>query len=186
MWMPLKNENMNTFPIPGYTDVSDKNRKYFDFFNKQLGSLPNLYATLAHSDSALEAYWMFHNHSQSLTIPEKEIIGLVVGSINESSYCLETHSMIARLNGFSEEQIYEIKKGSAKFDKRYDAFADLVYSIVTTKGRPDEQQFLRFFEAGYTQESLVDILLCIGDSMITNLLTCSMRVPSDFPTAGRA
>jgi AhpD family alkylhydroperoxidase len=64
---------------------------------------------LAHSGTALEAHPSFHNHLQSLTNLEKEIIGLVVGFINESAYCLETHTMMARLNGLIDKEIEEIK-----------------------------------------------------------------------------
>ena len=171
---------MNTFPLPQYANVSVQNQQYFNFFTQQLGSLPNLYAMLAHSNTGLDAYLRLHNHQQSLTIAEKEIIGLVVSSINQSGYCLETHTMIARLNGFTDSQIGEIKNGSALFNSRYHALAQLVYNISTTKGHPTNQLLHLFFEAGYTRESLVDTFLCIGDNIITNLLTCTMQVPSDF------
>ncbi|KAA2243394.1 carboxymuconolactone decarboxylase family protein [Chitinophaga agrisoli] len=171
---------MKHFQIPGYADVSLQNRQYFDFYKKQLGSLPNLYAMLAHSDTGLDAYLRFHDHKQSLTIPEKEIIGLIVGTVNQSVYCLETHVMIARLNGFTDEEIREVKGGSARFNERYHALAQLVFNIMSTKGHPASTQLEVFFEAGYTNESLVDVMLCIGDNMITNLLSCTMQVPSDF------
>jgi AhpD family alkylhydroperoxidase len=171
---------MNTFQLPKYPEVSPLNQQYFNFFVEHLGSLPNLYAMLAHSDNALDAYLRLHNHQLSLTIPEKEIIALIVSSVNESKYCLETHTMIARLNGFNEEEIMEIKNGSAKFDDRYHALAKLVYSIVITKGHPENKFMQIFFAVGYTKENLTDTFICVGDNVITNLLTCSMQVPSDF------
>jgi AhpD family alkylhydroperoxidase len=170
---------MDTFQIPKYKHVSTLNQYYFSFFHQHLGGVPNLYAMLAHSENALDTYWRLHNHKQSLTIPEKEIIGLIVSSINESGYCLETHIMIAKLNGFTDDMISEIRSGSAHFDSQYHALAQLIYSIVTTRGNPDERLFELFFEAGYTTESLVDAFIAIGDTVIANLLTCSMRVPSD-------
>jgi AhpD family alkylhydroperoxidase len=167
------------FPIPKYEDVSKENQQYFDFFKNQSGSLPNLYAMLAHSGTALNAYWKFHQHPQSLSIIEKEITGIVVASYNESAYCLETHVMIAKLNGLTDDQISEIIDGTALFNNRYDGLVRVVHAIVRSKGRPEESLLSRFFEAGYTTENLVDLFLCIADNTLTNLLTCSLKVPSD-------
>lgn len=170
---------MNTFSIPTKEEVSPLNRKYFDYFNDRLGMVPNLYAMLAYSDTGLESYIQLQSRKQRLSMQEKAIIGLVVGAINESTYCLETHSMIARLNGLTEAQIREVQYGTAGFDPQYDALARLVHSMVINKGKPAEAAIDRFFVAGYTNAHLVDVVLCIGDNMISNMLTRTMDVPSD-------
>ncbi|HEY4196759.1 MAG TPA: hypothetical protein VGM63_14545, partial [Mucilaginibacter sp.] len=83
------------FPIPQYDEVSAVNRKYFNFFEQKLGSIPNLYGMLAHSGGALDAYYQLHEHAQSLNVIERAVFGILVDSLNESVYCLETHKMIA-------------------------------------------------------------------------------------------
>lgn len=175
---------MENFKIPTYNDVSSKNQEYFNFYHEKLGSLPNLYAMLAHSSTGLEAYLRFHTHKQSLSILEKEIIGIIVGAYNKSDYCLETHTMIGKLNGLSEEQIESLKNDGLPFDNKHNALVILVRSLVKTKGRPDQELVTQFFSSGYTKENFVDAVLSVGDNMITNLLSCSMQVPSDFQSFG--
>ena len=40
-----------------------------------------------------------------------------------------------------------------------------------------------FFDAGWTQENLVDAIVVIGDKTVTNYLHGTTRVPVDFPAA---
>jgi hypothetical protein len=42
-----------------------------------------------------------------------------------------------------------------------------------------------FFDAGWTQENLVDVIVVIGDKTVTNYLHGTTQVPVDFPAAPR-
>lgn len=170
---------MITFEIPLKESVQDSSRKYFDYFTHQLGSMPNLYAMLAHSGNALEAYFQLHNREQSLDLMEKEVVALVVASVNASSYCIGTHTMIGSLNGMSRPEIEDLKKGEAPFNEKLDALAKLTWSIVVSRGRPEEELMNNFFSSGYTSEHLVDLILAIGENTIANILCLTMKVPDD-------
>lgn len=172
---------MHTFCIPTKEDVSPLNKKYFDYFNDKLGIMPNLYAVLAYSDTGLDTYVQLQSRKQLLTIEEKEVISLVVGAFNESIYCLQSHVMIAKLNGFSEQQITEIKKGTASFHAKYDTLARLTHSMVLNRCRPEESILDQFFAIGYTNAHLVDVILCIGSNIISNMLTRTMNIQPDPP-----
>jgi hypothetical protein len=41
----------------------------------------------------------------------------------------------------------------------------------------------KFFAAGYTNESLVDVLLIISERTFSNYLNAIVNVPIDFPVA---
>ncbi len=170
---------MHTFSIPTKEDVSPFNKKYFDYFNDKLGIMPNLYAILAYSDTGLDTYMQLQSRKQLLTMEEKEVISLVVAATNESVYCLESHTMIARLNGFNDQQIAEIKSGRASFHIKYDALARITHSMVLNKCKPEETTLDHFFAIGYTEAHLVDVILCIGANMMSNMLTRTMNVQPD-------
>jgi len=172
---------MHTFSIPTKEDVSPLNKKYFDYFNDKLGMMPNLYAILAYSETGLDSYIQLQSRKQLLTVEEKEVISLVVAAMNESVYCLESHTMIARLNGFNEQQIAEIKSGKASFHAKYDALARITHSMVLNKCKPEECTLDYFFTMGYTDVHLLDVILCIGANMISNMLTRTMNVQPDTP-----
>jgi hypothetical protein len=71
--------------------------------------MPNLYAMLAYSEQGLVSYLQLQSRKQLLSKRESVIISLVVGAIHQSDYCMGIQAMIARLNGFDDEQIREVK-----------------------------------------------------------------------------
>lgn len=174
---------MKTFTIPTADTVSPANQAIFAQLKQGLGMVPNLYATLAHSEHALGNYLALQNGKSSLTAKEREVINLVVSQVNACSYCLAAHTVIGGMVGFSPEQIIEIRKGSAPFDGKLDALARLAYSAALHRGHAEPQLIDAFFAAGYSEGQLVDAVMVIGDKIITNYLHALTQVPVDFPAA---
>lgn len=170
---------MQTFNLPTKKNISAGNRQYFDYFNRQLGTVPNFYAMLAHSNNALDIYHNLHAHKLELNRQEREAVSLVVAAVNGSEYCLKSHTMIGKLNGLTDEQIREIRTGSATFNPKLNALVRLVHSIVIYRGSPDTLLLEDFFERGYTVAHLVDTIIAIGDITISNMLCLTLKVPPD-------
>ena len=174
---------MKTFTVPTKDQVSENNKVIFDNLNKAIGMVPNLYATMAYSDNALGNYVTFQSGKTSLRAKEKEAVNLIVSQVNNCIYCLSAHTAIGKMHGFSDEQIIEIRKGSASFDPKLDALVKLAKNITETKGKADSTLVDNFFAAGYTEGSLVDVIMLIGDKTIMNYLHNLTEVPVDFPLA---
>jgi uncharacterized peroxidase-related enzyme len=175
---------MKTFQVPTRDQVSAANQAIFDKLSSALGFVPNLYATIAYSDNALGNYLQLQNGKTSLSKKEKEAINLVVSQVNGCEYCQAAHTVIGKMNGFSAEQILEIRSGSAHFNTRLDALVKLTRAITLTKGRvADEQLLENFYAAGYTNESLVDVIVAVADKIIMNYLHNLTKIPVDFPAA---
>jgi len=174
---------MKNFPVPQKETVSENNQAIFDTLQKNVGFVPNLYATLAYSDYALGNYLTLQNGKSSFNAKEKEIINLVVSEVNNCLYCLSAHTAIAKKQGFSEAETLEIRRAAVSFNSKYDALAKIVKSITANKGRADEQLLDNFYKEGYTQASLVDAIMLIGDKTITNYLYASTEIPVDWPLA---
>lgn len=174
---------MSTFNVPTRNEVSENNQAIFDQLEKGLGFVPNLFATYAHSTTALENYLNFSNAKTSLKAKEKEVVNLAVSQVNECIYCLSAHTAIAKLNGFTENQILELRAGEASFDNKLDALARLARNITENRGRTSEDVLENFFAQGYTKANLVDVISLVGDKTISNYLHSTTQVPVDFPLA---
>lgn len=174
---------MKTFTVPTAATVSPANQAIFANLQKGLGMVPNLYATLAHSEHALGNYLTLQNGKSSLNAKEREVINLVVSQVNECAYCLAAHTALGAMVGFTPEQIIAIRKGGAPFDAKLDALARLVKSSAERRGHADPALLDAFFAAGYTDGQLVDTVMVIGDKIITNYLHALTQVPVDFPAA---
>ncbi|MEM7110490.1 MAG: carboxymuconolactone decarboxylase family protein [Bacteroidota bacterium] len=174
---------MATFSVPTRDEVSENNQAIFDNLQKGLGFVPNLYATYAYSDTALSDYLALQNRRSSLKAKEREVINLVVSQVNECDYCLAAHTALGKMNGFTEEQILEIRSGEASFDAKFDALAKFVKDITVNRSKPSVEVTDNLLAAGYTKENLVDIIVVIGDKIISNFIHGATQIPVDFPAA---
>ncbi|MEN0006864.1 MAG: carboxymuconolactone decarboxylase family protein [Bacteroidota bacterium] len=174
---------MRAFQVPTRDQVSANNQAIFDNLQKKLGFVPNLYAAYAYNDTALEDYLGFQGRKSTLKTKEKEVVNLVVSQINECSYCLAAHTAIGKMNGFTDAQILEIRSGAASFDAKLDALARFTQDITINRSKPSPEALDQLFEAGYNEANLVDIVVAIGDKVISNFIHGATQVPVDFPAA---
>ena len=174
---------MTTINVPTRDDVTAGNQAIFDQLHKKLGFVPNLYATLAHSEHALASYLAFQNAKSSITGKAREVVNLVVSQVNACDYCLAAHTAIGGMVGFSADQILEIRSGRASWDAKLDALARLAHNVTVARGHADPALVEAFFAAGWTKENLVDAIVIVGDKTVTNYLHATTRVPIDFPAA---
>jgi uncharacterized peroxidase-related enzyme len=174
---------MANFNVPTRNEVSSTNQEIFDNLEKAVGFVPNIYATMATSENALKNFLDFANAKSSLNTKAKEVINLAVSELNKCQYCLSAHTAIAGMNGFTPEQIIELRTGQASFDSKLDALAKLSKNIVENRGATSEQVLSAFFAAGWSKENLVDVISQVGEITITNYLHRTTEVPVDFPAA---
>ena len=174
---------MTTFTIPTHDTVSPANQAHFDNLKKGLGMVPNLYATLAHSETALGTYLALQNATSSIQGKAREVVNLVVSQANNCAYCLAAHTVIGGMVGFSPAQILEIRGGRASFDAKLDVLARLVRSMVIERGHADPELVAAFMAAGWTAGNLVDVIVGVGDKTVTNYLHGVTKVTVDFPAA---
>lgn len=171
------------FDVPAREAVSANNQAIFDQLKSALGMVPNLYAAMAYSDTALGNYLALQNGKTSLSRKEKEVINLVVSQVNNCQYCLAAHTMLGKINGLTEAQTIEIRKGAATFDPRLDALVELTKTVAENRGHIDDAVLNKFFGTGYTRGSLIDVIIAIADKVVMNYFHNITQVPIDFPAA---
>lgn len=174
---------MSTFNVPKREEVSENNQAIFDNLEKAIGFVPNLYATYAHSDTALENYLNFSNAKTSLSAKEREVVNLAVSEVNQCIYCLSAHTAIGKMNGFTDGEILELRAGEASFNNKLDALAKLAKNVTENRGKTDETVLENFFNAGYSKGNLIDVISLVGDKTISNYIHSTTQIPVDFPVA---
>jgi uncharacterized peroxidase-related enzyme len=174
---------MTFFKVPTRDEVTPDNQAIFDNLKKMLTFVPNLYATFAHSATALGTYLALQNAKTSLNAKQREVINLVVSQVNDCEYCLAAHTAVGKMVGFTDAQILEIRTGRATFDPKLDALARFVREVAEKRGNVSAASTEAFLEGGYTQGNLVDVIVVIGDKIISNYLHGVTKIPVDFPAA---
>ena len=174
---------MSNFSVPTREQVSENNQAIFDNLQKAVGFVPNIYAAMAHSKNALGSYLQFSGSETSLTKKEKEVVDLAVSQLNGCRYCQSAHTAIGKMNGFTDEQILELRKGTASWDNKTKVLAQTARAIAEKRGKVSESEVEGFYTVGYTKENLVDLIVAIGSITVTNLFHNVTNVAIDFPIA---
>jgi len=174
---------MSKFNVPRKEEVNEANKAIFNQLESGLGFVPNLYASYAHSENALADYLTLSNRKTSLSAKEKEIVNLVVSQVNNCAYCLAAHTAIGKMNGFTDEQILEIREGSISWDEKFDALAKFVKSASENRSKASQESIESFYNVGYSKATLIDTIMLIGDKTISNYLYGNTNIPIDFPLA---
>ncbi len=172
-----------TYTVPTRAEVSAKNQEIFDNLQKGLGFVPNLYAYFAKNESALGDYLTLQNRKGTLRAKEREVVNLVTSQINGCRYCQSAHTALGKMNGFTEAQILEIRSGAAAFDSKLDALAKFTASVVENRGRATVVSKEAFFAAGYDEANMIDVIIVVGDKIISNYLHNLTEFEIDFPVA---
>jgi uncharacterized peroxidase-related enzyme len=176
-------KNKMIFTVPARAEVSAHNQVIFDKLQKGLGFVPNLYAYFAKNETALGDYLTFQNRRSTLNAREREVVNLVTSQINGCRYCQSAHTVLAKMNGFTDEQVIEIRKGGAAFDPKLDALAKFTAAIVENRGKAPEECKVAFFGAGYNEANLIDVVIVAGDKTISNYIHNLTGLEIDFPLA---
>lgn len=167
--------------VPTADQVTPQNQEIFKNLNSALGFVPNLYATFAHSENALGNFLTYANAATSFSKKEKEVIDLAVSNVNNCSYCQAAHTAIAKMNGFTDEQALELRKGAASWDPKLNALSKISRSIAETRGNVGDAAKAEFFTAGYNEENLIDLVVAVGIITTTNIMHNVTGVEVDFP-----
>jgi len=175
---------MSTFNVPTREEVSPQSQEIFDTLKQKLGSVPNLYAYIGHSANALGNYLAFQQGQAKgrFNAKEREAVFLAVSEVNGCRYCQSVHTAVGKMNGFSDEEIIQLRQGTHP-DQKYQTITRLAAAIQRTHGRPDQALVDAFFELGYTQGDLVDLVSLVTDKVFANYLHNMTQIPIDFPEA---
>lgn len=181
----MTTKEKRTYTVPTKAEVSENNQGIFDNLQNGLGFIPNLYAYFAKNETALGDYLALQNRKGTLNSKEREVINLVTSQINGCRYCQSGHTVVGKMIGFTDEQVLEIRKGTATFDSKLDALAKFTSSVVENSGRASEESTETFFEVGYNEANMIDVIIVVGDKIISNYLHNLTGFEIDFPIADK-
>ncbi|MBB3701005.1 carboxymuconolactone decarboxylase family protein [Flammeovirga yaeyamensis] len=174
---------MSQFTVPSIDQVSAQNQEIFGQLKEKLSFVPNIYAYIGKHDTGLGDFLAFGNRKSTLSNREKEIVNLSVSELNGCEYCLSAHTAISKMNGFSEAEIIQIRSGNIQFDDKLKALGTFVKSVAENSGKVDEATKNAFFNAGYNEQDLIDVVLSIAEISVTNYIHNLTKIAVDFPLA---
>ena len=168
-------------------------KKYFKICKEKLGLIPNVLKSYSHNMDKLNAFTNMYNeimlgHS-GLSKLQREMIAVVVSSLNKCFYCQVAHGASTReLSSnpeLSEELImnYNIANITEK-DKLMLQFSEKL-TLYSHKIEDNDRDALR--KAGFSDEDIWDIISVVGFFNMSNRIASGTKmIPNkEYHSAGR-
>ena len=155
-------------PLPEATD------RYFNICREKLGMVPNVLQAHAFDISKLDAFTGLYNElmlsNSGLSKLEREMIAVVVSSINRCFYCLTAHGAAVRqLSGdpiLGEQLVMNYRV--ADLDDRQRAMLDFTVHVTQSSHTIEEEHRQALRDVGFGDRDIWDIINVAAFFNMTN------------------
>jgi len=129
--------------------------------------VPNLLGTMAEAPALLEGYMALSDifGKTALSETERQIILMTNNRLNGCLYCMAAHTSISQMAGVKADVIEALRNNTAINNPKLEALRIFSAVINESRGWPSEEQVAAFIAAGYTQQSVLEVIL--GTSLKT-------------------
>ena len=150
----------------------------------RMGSVPNIFATMARSPAVLEGFLAFNGAlaGGSLSAALREQIALTVAGENHCDYCASAHTFIAKGAGVDAAEA-RLNLGGKATNPKAAAILKFARAVVRSRARlPENASSLNELRnAGVSDGEIVEILAHIGVNLFTNYFNHVADTEIDFP-----
>lgn len=174
-------------------ELSEATRKYFDLCREKLDMVPNVLQSLTFDETKLRAFTDMYNDlmlgDSGISKLEREMIAVVVSSINKCYYCLTAHGAAVReLSGdptLGEKLVMNFRAASLPPEQR--AMLEFAEKITEAPSKLDEADRQRLRDNGYSDRDIYDIANTAAFFNMTNRLASAidMRPNPEYHSAAR-
>lgn len=172
---------INGFELLDTTSAPAASADMLEGVKKAWGFVPNLHRVLAASPAAIEAYATLWGISEktSFTPQERNIAYLAIIYENECTYCMAGHTNLSKMAKVADADIYAIREGRSLDDPKLEALRSFAAKVTRNRGMVSEADVAAFKAAGYTNQSVLDILVLAATKLISNYTNHLADTPND-------
>jgi uncharacterized peroxidase-related enzyme len=172
--------------LPMVDPLPEKTQKYFDVCQDKLGMVPNVLQAYAFDIDKLNAFTAMYNDlmlaDSGLSKLEREMIAVVVSSINKCFYCLTAHGAAVRqLSGdpiLGEMMVMNYR--AADLDPRQKAMLDFAEKVTEASHKIEESDRQALRDVGFSDRDIWDISAVAAFYNMSNRMASAMdQRPND-------
>ena len=179
--------------LPMVDPLPPETQKYFDICDEKLGMVPNVLKAHAFDIAKLNTFTAMYNElmlaESGLSKLEREMIAVVVSSINKCFYCLTAHGAAVRqLSGdpkLGEMLVMNWRVADLPYRQR--AMLSFVEKMTKASAEIAEYDREALRDAGFSERDIWDIANVAGFFNMTNrvALATDMRPNDDYHAQAR-
>jgi len=168
------------------TELSSETKAYFSVCKEKLGLIPNVLAAYSFNEKKLRAFTEMYNDlmlgESALSKLEREMIAVVVSSVNKCFYCLTAHGAAVRsLSGDPKlGEMLVMNYRVAPLDTKQKAMLDFAVMLTESPDAIEEEDRDLLREAGWSDRDIWDIASVVGFFNMSNRVAAAVDMrPND-------
>ena len=170
----MTEDNVTALDLPMVDPLPEGTQKYFDICQEKLGMVPNVLKAHAFDIEKLNAFTALYNNvmlaDSGLSKLEREMIAVVVSSINKCFYCLTAHGAAVReLSGdpvLGEMLVMNYRV--APLDDRQRAMLEFAEKLTKESAATSEADRQALRDVGFSDQDIWDIASVAGFFAMSN------------------
>lgn len=174
-------------------ELSDATKAYFDKCREKLGLVPNVLVAYSFDEKKLRAFTDSYNDlmlgESGLSKLEREMIAVVVSSVNHCYYCLTAHGAAVRqLSGDPAlGEMVVMNYRAADLSPRQKAMLDFAVKLTETPAKIEESDRTALRQAGFGDRDIWDIAATAAFFNMSNRLAAAidMRPNAEYHAMAR-
>ncbi len=115
----------------------------------------------------------------NLTETERQIILMTNNRLNGCGYCMAAHTTISQGANVANDVIESLRSGTSINDAKLEALRTFSAIINESRGWPTNEQLEAFLAAGYTEQTVLEVILGTSLKVMSNYCNHIARTPVD-------
>jgi len=170
------------------SEISTDLQSLYDRVFAQRGNVPNMFRVMAHRSeifSTMMAHFAAVLNTGTVSTKLKELIIVRTSQVNQTPYCLASHTILARSLGWSDEQLAHLSEWSERgdFTPAEKAALCLAETVTRDAHAVTDEQFTEL-RAHYSEGEIVELLCAIGLFNYFNRFNDALRMEPTRPGEG--
>jgi len=175
---------MNQFKVHTIESAPEASKPMLEASVKEFGMQPNLHSVMAESPAMLEAYKTMHEIFSTKTAFNADELTVVWQSINVENgchYCVPAHTGIAHMMKVDASITEALRNQTPLENAKLETLRATTLAIVRDRGKVSEEQMKAFYDAGYTTQHYLEILVGYSQKIMSNYTNHAAQTAVDPP-----
>lgn len=172
---------MTTLKVHNIESAPEESKALLENSQKAYGMIPGLHGVLAGAPGILKAYQTLHELFVDSSFNEEEltVVWQTINVEHECHYCVPAHTGIAAMMKVDDAITQALRNRTPLANPKLEALRDMTLFIVRNRGQVSSAELQSFYEAGYDERQVLEIILGLSQKVISNYSNHIANTPVD-------
>ena len=170
------------------SEVTPEMSALYDKIFAQRGNVPNMFRVMAHRPeifATMQAHFAAVLNTGTVSTKLKELIIVLTSQVNDTPYCLASHTILAKGLGWSDDQLSHLADWTRRddFTPAEKAALRLAETVTRDAHAVTDEQFVEL-RSFYSEGEIVELLCAIGLFNYFNRFNNALQMEPTKPGEG--